>query len=60
MFDRYIVKSADSHRENVRKRDAYLEKRLAAKPALGAQSWSGEKDLNLRPLGPEPPISEFR
>lgn len=31
MFDRYIVKSADRHRENVRKRDAYLEQRLADK-----------------------------
>jgi hypothetical protein len=29
MFDRYIVKSADRHREQVRKRDAYLQLRLA-------------------------------
>ncbi|MDQ5871811.1 MAG: tyrosine-type recombinase/integrase [Acidobacteriota bacterium] len=32
MFDRYIVKSADRHREQVRKRDAYLERRLARAP----------------------------
>jgi hypothetical protein len=31
MFDRYIVKSPDRHREQVRKRDAYLEKRFAEK-----------------------------
>lgn len=35
-FDRYIVKSADRHRENVRKRDAYLEKRLADRPVPNA------------------------
>src|SRR5262249_17050721 len=29
MFDRYIVKSSARHRENVRKRDKYLARRLA-------------------------------
>lgn len=33
MFDRYIVKSAERHGQSVRKRDAYLEHRLAEKPA---------------------------
>jgi integrase len=36
MFDRYVIKSADRHRESVRKRDAYLEKRLADKPLADA------------------------
>jgi hypothetical protein len=31
MFDRYIVKSSERHRENVKKRDEYLERRLAEK-----------------------------
>jgi integrase len=33
MFDRYIIKSAERHGQSVRKRDAYLERRLAEKPA---------------------------
>lgn len=31
MFDRYIIKSAERHRENVKRRDEYLSRRLAEK-----------------------------
>jgi len=38
MFDRYIVKSSERHRENVRKRDEYLERRLAEKQPADAET----------------------
>lgn len=31
MFERYVIRNADRHRESVRRRDAYLEKRLSEK-----------------------------
>lgn len=37
MFDRYIVKSSARHRENVKKRDLYLERRLAEKQPADAE-----------------------
>lgn len=37
MFDRYIIKSADRHRENVRKRDEYLARRLTEKKPADAE-----------------------
>jgi len=37
MFDRYIVKSSARHRENVKKRDLYLEGRLAEKQPPDAE-----------------------
>ena len=38
MFDRYIIKSAERHRENVRRRDEHLERRLAGKKPTDAET----------------------
>ena len=38
MFQRYVIRNADRHRESVRKRDAYLEKRLAEKREPDAET----------------------
>ncbi len=37
MFQRYVVRNADRHRESVRRRDAYLEKRFAEKQPADAE-----------------------
>lgn len=37
LFARYIVKSSERYRENVRKRDEYLKQRLAEKQPVGAE-----------------------
>lgn len=37
MFDRYIIKNSDRHRENVRKRDEYLARRFAEKRPSDAE-----------------------
>lgn len=42
MFDRYVIKSSERHRANVRQRDQYLAERLGEK-----QASVGERDANL-------------
>jgi integrase len=37
MFQRYVIRNADRHRESVRRRDAYLEKRLSEKKSADSE-----------------------